>query len=93
MTKRERIRAAEDAYFKKILGFEYEEVKTIDEYDENKELSKRKTETTRKYSPPDCAALLAFLKTSCPEKWDSSPKKEEQSDSGVIILPEVEELE
>lgn len=89
MTKKQRIRAAEEAYFKKILGFEYEEVKTTDEYDANQSITKRKTETVRKYSPPDSAALLSYLKTNAPDKWDTVRDTDSESEFGVVLLPEV----
>lgn len=92
MNKKAAIKAAEDAYLKKILGFEYEEVKTTDEYDGEMNLIKSKKETVRKFSPPDVGAVLDWLRDNCPERWSASQAKEDEY-SGVIILPEVDELE
>ncbi len=94
MTKKQTIKAAEEAFLKKILGFEYEEIKTTDEYDSDMNLLKRKTETVRKFVPPDTNAVLSWLRENCPEKWAVSEKKQtEELYSGVIILPEVNEVE
>lgn len=92
MNKKETIKAAEQAYLKKILGFEYEEVKTTDEYDSDMNLIKSKKETVKKFSPPDVGAVLDWLRDNCPERWAVSKTKDDEY-SGVIILPEVDELE
>lgn len=92
MNKKATIKAAEQAYLKKILGFEYEEVKTTDEYDSEMNLIKSKRETVKKFSPPDVGAVLDWLRDNCPERWAQSKAKDDEY-SGVVILPEVDNLE
>lgn len=95
MTQEEKnIQKAERAYFKKICGFEYSEVKTTDEYDENGHLIKRKKETSKKRVLPDSGALYEYLCKSAPEKWAAANQSaEEKGAYGVVMLPEVKENE
>ena len=93
MTKKQRISLAEDAYFKKILGFLQEEVKTTEEYDSKNNLTKQKVERTKKYVAPDSDALLKYLKANAPERWGEKQSSSDSDTSGVVLLPEVTELE
>ncbi|MFL0194836.1 hypothetical protein ACJDU8_04500 [Clostridium sp. WILCCON 0269] len=63
----------EKALIKSAMGYEYEEVKTIIEEDNN---GKKRTriEKVKKHQPPNPTAMIFWLKNRAPEKW--SDRKE-----------------
>lgn len=76
----------ENALLKRALGYEYTEV-TREETDKGE-----KRRETVKLEPPNVTALLFWLKTRRPDKWQGQPQEqEEDEEGGVVVLPEVNE--
>lgn len=85
---KKQIKEAEDALIKKMLGYEYEEVKVITESD-GENVSKVKTEKATKHVQPDTNVIISWLKANYPEKWGEA-KEDKLNEYGVVLLPSVE---
>ena len=59
---------AEDLLIKTLRGYEYEEVKTIIEKDEEGN-QKTKVERSKRFMPPNVTSLIFFLKNRMPDEW------------------------
>ena len=66
--KEELIENLEDSLYKRAMGYEYEETKTIREKDDNGK-DKVKLEITKKKLHPDTGALAFALKNLAPDRW------------------------
>lgn len=66
--KEELIENLEDSLYKRAMGYEYEETKTIIEKDDNGK-DKVKLEITKKKLHPDTGALAFALKNLAPDRW------------------------
>lgn len=63
----------ENALLKRALGYSYEETMIEDSPDG------RKKRVTKKFIPPDVAAIVFFLKNRRPDKWRDKPVDESES--------------
>lgn len=86
-----KIKEAENAFFRKIVGYEYQESKVTEEI-ENGEVKKIKRETYTKTIPPNEQMLLTWLRENAPEAW-AQDHPAVQTTCGVVLLPAVEEGE
>jgi hypothetical protein len=89
--EKEKLMQAEEALFQKMVGYDYEEEKIIEEM-AGGEVIKTKRECMRRHIPADSAMLMTWLKRRYPKRWDSE-KEAGEAAGGVVILPEIKEGE
>ena len=83
----------EAALFKRCTGYDYEEVtrwQTIGRDGKLMWLEKK----TKKHLPPDPSSVQFWLTNRRPQEWKRMPEskaEEKDSDTGVVMLPEVQD--
>lgn len=76
----ERIRLAEEALFKRVMGYEFTEKKvTVDEKGESETI-------TVGQIAPDVSAIKYFLKNRCPERWTDRQDVKVSGDGSVPLV-------
>lgn len=85
-------REVENALLKRALGYEYKETRI-----EVSEKDGKKVIETTKQLPPDVGAAAFWLKNRMREKyrdrWPDNPAQQDESQTGLVMLPEVSENE
>ena len=88
--KEELIENLETSLYKKAMGYEYEETKTVREKDDNGK-DKVRIEVTKKHLAPDTGALAFALKNLDPERWRDRHDIEYRGEIDHKIDKELEE--
>ena len=83
----------EAALFKRCTGYDYEEVTKWQTIGRNGELLWLEKKT-KKHLPPDPSSVQFWLTNRRPQEWKRMPEtkaEEKDSDTGVVMLPEVQD--